>query len=257
MAHKLPDLGYAFDALEPFIDAQTMEIHHDKHHAAYVTNLNKALEGNADLEKLSVEALLTDLDKVPEAIHTAVRNHGGGHANHSLFWTLLKKDVPFEGDVAEAINSTFGSFDNFKDQFTKAGAGLFGSGWAWLVKSDSGLEIMGTPNQELFVAVDNGQIVGFAAVVSDPRRHTAEIEQVFVHPRHRRWGIGTHLIETCVEHSRKLGVRVVTVQAPVSKPGWTVYLKAGFRVSGFTSDYLGPQSSEPEAALVLVYDVLT
>jgi Fe-Mn family superoxide dismutase len=148
MAHTLPELGYNFDALEPFIDAQTMEIHHDKHHAAYVNNLNAALEGHADLQKMSVEQLLADLGRIPENIRTAVRNHGGGHANHSLFWQLLKRDVPFEGEVAEAVKSTFGSFDSFREQFTKAGASVFGSGWAWLVKAGDKLEIVGTPNQD-------------------------------------------------------------------------------------------------------------
>jgi Fe-Mn family superoxide dismutase len=160
MAHSVPDLGYGFDALEPFIDAKTMEIHHDKHHAAYVANLNKALEGHDALQKLSVEDLLADLNKVPENIRTAVRNHGGGHANHSLFWTLLKKDVKFEGEAADAIKSTFGSFDAFKEQFVKAGGGVFGSGWAWLVKSGSKLEILGTPNQDSPLSQGKTPILG-------------------------------------------------------------------------------------------------
>ncbi len=148
MAHSLAPLGYDYGALEPFIDAPTMEIHHSKHHAAYVANLNKALEGQAGLEKLSVEDLLADLNRVPENIRTAVRNHGGGHANHTLFWQLLKKDVPFEGEIASVVASKFGSCDAFKEQFVKTGLGVFGSGWVWLVAGGNDLEIIGTPNQD-------------------------------------------------------------------------------------------------------------
>jgi Fe-Mn family superoxide dismutase len=148
MAHELKPLEYAYDALEPYIDSRTMEIHHSKHHAAYVANLNKALEGRADLVELSIEDLLADLDRIPENIRTAVRNHGGGHANHSLFWQLLKKDVPFDGEIARAIDSKFGGLDAFKEQFIKAGLGVFGSGWVWLVAFGGDLEIVGTPNQD-------------------------------------------------------------------------------------------------------------
>ena len=148
MPHALPELGYAYDALEPFIDARTMEIHHSKHHQAYVNNLNAALEGRPELADKPVEALLADLGGVPEEIRTAVRNHGGGHANHTLFWSLLKKDVPFAGDVADAVKKTFGSFDEFKSRFSTAAAKLFGSGWAWLVVSNGALEVVTTPNQD-------------------------------------------------------------------------------------------------------------
>src|SRR5258708_4951463 len=134
VAFTLPPLPYSFDALEPHIDAKTMEIHHDKHHQAYVTNLNKALEGHADLQSKSLEDLLKGMDSLPEGIRNAVRNNGGGHWNHSLFWTQLKKGggEP-KGELADAIKSTFGSFDEFKTKFAAAGVGRFGSGWAWLV----------------------------------------------------------------------------------------------------------------------------
>ncbi|MEM6706077.1 MAG: superoxide dismutase [Acidobacteriota bacterium] len=148
--HEVPALGYAFDALEPHIDARTMEIHHDKHHAAYVTNLNKALEGHDDLAALSVEELLTKFDSIPEGIRGAVRNHGGGHANHSLFWDILGPDAGGapSGDLAAAIDAAFGSFDDFKGAFAAASAGQFGSGWGWLVKGDGGLEVIARPNQD-------------------------------------------------------------------------------------------------------------
>ncbi|MCR2820402.1 superoxide dismutase SodA [Lederbergia panacisoli] len=150
MAFELPQLPYGYDALEPHIDKETMNIHHTKHHNTYVTNLNNALEGNADLASKSVEDLIADLDSVPEAIRTAVRNNGGGHANHSLFWKLLSPNGGGEptGSVGEAINSKFGSFDKFKEQFQAAGAGRFGSGWAWLVVNNGELEITSTPNQD-------------------------------------------------------------------------------------------------------------
>jgi Fe-Mn family superoxide dismutase len=149
--HQLPDLPYSFDALEPHIDARTMEIHHDKHHAGYVKKLNAALEGHADLQGKSVEDLLRGFASVPESIRTAVRNHGGGHANHSLFWTVMSPDgggAP-SGDLADAINGTFGGFDGFKEKFTAAAGGVFGSGWGWLVVgSDGKLAIEGRPNQD-------------------------------------------------------------------------------------------------------------
>ena len=150
MAHTLPDLPYSNDALEPHIDARTMEIHHDRHHNTYVTSLNAALDGHDDLAAKSVEDLISDLDAVPEAIRGAVRNHGGGHANHSLFWTVLgagKGGAP-SGDLAAAIDATFGSFDAFKEQFAKAAATRFGSGWAWLSVKDGALAISSTPNQD-------------------------------------------------------------------------------------------------------------
>ena len=149
MAYTLPPLPYAFDALEPFIDARTMEIHHDKHHAAYVTNANKALEGNS-LGDLPVEKVIADLNKVPEAIRTVVRNNAGGHVNHSFFWSTLspgKGGLP-SGPLAAAIDATFGSFDNFKTEFAKAATTRFGSGWAWLVVLDGKLAVSSTANQD-------------------------------------------------------------------------------------------------------------
>ena len=148
MTHKLPELGYGYDALEPFIDAKTMEIHHGKHHQGYVDKLNKALEGKKDLQGKKVEELLKELNKIPEDIRTAVRNNGGGHANHSFFWPLLKKNVEFKGEVAEAIKKRFGSFEKFKEEFSNSAAGRFGSGWAWLVLNSGKLEIMSTANQD-------------------------------------------------------------------------------------------------------------
>lgn len=151
MAFELPKLPYAYDALEPHIDARTMEIHYSKHHATYVTNLNKTLEGNADLQKKSVEELLTNLNAVPEAIRTAVRNNGGGVANHSMFWKMMAPKAGGEpkGDVAKAIDKAFSSFEAFKDQFTKAGLGRFGSGWAWLIADKGGgLKIVSSANQD-------------------------------------------------------------------------------------------------------------
>ncbi len=146
----LPPLPYDYDALEPHIDAQTMQIHHDKHHAAYVANLNKAVAEFPDLGKKPVEDLLKDLNSVPEKIRTAVRNNGGGHYNHSLFWQMMKKDGGGEpaGDLAKAIDTAFGSFSAFKDNFSKAALGQFGSGWAWLVLDDGVLAIEPTPNQD-------------------------------------------------------------------------------------------------------------
>ncbi|HJF30193.1 MAG TPA: superoxide dismutase [Sporosarcina psychrophila] len=150
MAYKLPELPYAYDALEPHIDKETMNIHHTKHHNAYVTNLNNALEGNEELLNKSIEDLIANLDAVPEDKRTAVRNNGGGHANHSLFWELLSADGGGNpsGALAEAIDKKFGSFDAFKEEFAKAGATRFGSGWAWLVLNGGELEIMSTPNQD-------------------------------------------------------------------------------------------------------------
>ena len=150
MAYELPDLPYAFDALEPHIDAKTMEIHHDKHHAAYVSKVNDAIAGT-ELESKSIDELIADLGSVPDNIKGAVRNNGGGHANHSLFWKVLGPNgggAP-SGDLAAAIDSAFGSFDSFKEAFANAGATRFGSGWAWLVvKSDGTLAVTSTPNQD-------------------------------------------------------------------------------------------------------------
>ena len=150
MAFQLPPLPYAFDALEPHIDAKTMEIHHDKHHAAYVTNLNAALEKLPALQSKSIEALLKEINSVPEEIRTAVRNNGGGHMNHTMFWELMGPKAGGEptGALADAINKSFGSFAAFKEQFAKAGMGRFGSGWAWLIKHDNKLSIESTANQD-------------------------------------------------------------------------------------------------------------
>lgn len=148
--HELPALPYAANALEPHIDEQTMNIHHGKHHNTYVTNLNNALEGHDDLASKSVEELISNLDAVPESIRTAVRNNGGGHANHTLFWQIMSPSGGGNptGELGEAIDKKFGSFDNFKEEFAKAGATRFGSGWAWLVVNNGELEIMSTPNQD-------------------------------------------------------------------------------------------------------------
>ena len=146
--HKLPNLGYSYDALEPYIDEQTMKIHHTKHHQTYVDKLNIAIKGNSYLENKSVEALIRDLDEVPEAIRSAIRNHGGGHLNHSFFWQLLKTNVPVSVEFSKVINENFGSFEAFKEEFTKAALSLFGSGWCWLVINENKLEIMTTQNQD-------------------------------------------------------------------------------------------------------------
>ena len=147
---EVPPLPYDYAALEPHIDTQTMQIHHDKHHAAYVTNLNNALEGHADLQSMSAEDLIKNLTKVPENIRPAVRNNGGGHVNHTMFWQIMAAKAGGEptGALADAIKSSFGDFASFKDQFQKAGMGRFGSGWAWLIKDGSGLKIVSTPNQD-------------------------------------------------------------------------------------------------------------
>ena len=162
MAFTVPPLPYAFDALEPYIDAKTMEIHHDKHHGAYVTNLNKALESAPDLQSKTVEELLANnCAIVPENIKTAVRNNGGGHINHSMFWQILAPSAGGSptGNVASAINSAFGSFDTFKEKFGAAATGRFGSGWAWLILKDGKLAIESTPNQ------DNPLMAGGKAVM--------------------------------------------------------------------------------------------
>ncbi len=163
MAFELPPLPYPEDALEPHIDARTMSIHHDKHHAGYTNNLNKALEGHPALAGKSVEALLGDLNSVPESIRTAVRNNGGGYANHSLFWKIMSPDGGGQpsGELAAAINAAFGNFDAFKDTFGKAGATRFGSGWAWLYLDGSGnLAVTSTPNQDTPLMEGNTPILG-------------------------------------------------------------------------------------------------
>ena len=147
--HTLPKLPYAYDALEPHIDAKTMEIHHTKHHQAYIDKLNGAIKGT-EFEKMDVNKLLKQLDKVPENIRTAVRNHGGGHSNHSFFWQIMSPDGGGEpsGEVGDAINEAFGSFDKFKEIFANAAVSRFGSGWAWLMVEDGRLGITSTPNQD-------------------------------------------------------------------------------------------------------------
>ena len=150
MAYELPPLPYPKEALEPHIDAQTMEIHHGKHHAAYVTNLNKAIAGTADLEKKSIEDLISNMTAIPEDIRGVVRNNGGGHANHSLFWRIMGPNAGGAptGKIGDDIKSTFGSFETFKEKLEAAGTGRFGSGWAWLVVKGGKLEITSTANQD-------------------------------------------------------------------------------------------------------------
>ena len=147
---ELPPLGYAFDTLAPFIDAETMELHHDKHHQAYVDKLNDALKDQEDLQNLTIEELLARVDSLPDAIKSAVRNNGGGHANHSMFWTIMKKneDGKPSGALAEAIDRDFGSFEDFKTKFNDAGVKQFGSGWVFLISNNGKLEIKSMPNQD-------------------------------------------------------------------------------------------------------------
>ena len=150
MAHSLPPLPYPYDALEPHIDARTMEIHHTKHHQAYVTNLNAALDKHPELHSKSIEDLLGTINTVPEDIRTAVRNNGGGHANHSMFWQIMgpKAGGAPTGAIADAINSSFGAFDKFKEEVKKAGVGRFGSGWAWVIASGNTLTVESSANQD-------------------------------------------------------------------------------------------------------------
>lgn len=150
MTYTLPDLPYAYDALEPYIDEETMHLHHDKHHNTYVTNLNAAIEKHPELGEKTVEELLADFSSVPEDIQTAVRNNGGGHANHTFFWEILGPNAGGEptGAIKEAIEETFGSFEDFKEEFKTAATGRFGSGWVWLVVKDGKLAITSTANQD-------------------------------------------------------------------------------------------------------------
>ena len=161
MAYSVPDLAYAFDALEPHIDARTMEIHHDKHHAAYVTNLNAALEGTEWMDR-PIEAVLANLEIIPEDKRAAVRNNGGGHANHTLFWEIMGPAGGGEpsGDLAAAIADTFGSLDDLKAQVNDAGVKRFGSGWSWLVWDGTGLAVLSTPNQDSPVSEGKTPILG-------------------------------------------------------------------------------------------------
>lgn len=159
---KLPPLPYAYDALEPYIDTETMHLHHDKHHAAYVANLNKAVADYPDVAKMSIEEILKNLDAVPEKIRTAVRNQGGGHYNHSLFWQLLKKNggEP-QGALASAINQAFGGYDQFKEELTKTAGSVFGSGWAWLtLDANKGLAIEPTHNQDATISDGKQPLLG-------------------------------------------------------------------------------------------------
>ncbi|EMF0278379.1 superoxide dismutase [Enterococcus faecium] len=150
MTYTLPDLPYAYDALEPYIDEETMHLHHDKHHNTYVTNLNAAIEKYPELGEKTIEELLSDMDAIPTDIKTAVRNNGGGHANHSFFWEIMAPNAGGEptGEIKEAINEAFGDFSSFKEEFKKAAAGRFGSGWAWLVMENGKLAITSTANQD-------------------------------------------------------------------------------------------------------------
>jgi len=149
MKHELPKLEYAYDALEPYIDAQTMEIHHSKHHQAYTDKFNAALEKYPELAEKTAEEILSNLNAIPEDIRMAVRNNGGGYYNHNFFWTILKKDVALVGKLADAIKSKWGSYDKFKEEFSNAAATRFGSGWAWLVTDSSGqLSVVSTQNQD-------------------------------------------------------------------------------------------------------------
>ena len=174
MAHELPSLGYAYDALEPHFDARTMEIHHTKHHQTYVDKLNGAIGGDAALEGKSVEDLISDLSPVPDSIRGAVRNHGGGHANHSFFWKIISSNgggVPV-GSLASAIDSTFGSFEDLKSEFATASANRFGSGWGWLVaKADKSLAVTSTPNQDSPLMSGVADIVGTPIVGLDVWEH--------------------------------------------------------------------------------------
>lgn len=162
MTYTLPDLPYAYDALEPYIDEETMHLHHDKHHNTYVTNLNSAIEKYPELGEKTIEELLSDMDAIPTDIKTAVRNNGGGHANHSFFWEIMAPNAGGEptGEIKEAINEAFGDFSSFKEEFKKAAAGRFGSGWAWLVMENGKLAITSTANQDSPLMEEKTPILG-------------------------------------------------------------------------------------------------
>ena len=186
MAYTLPELNYSYDALEPHFDARTMEIHHTKHHAAYISKVNAAIEGS-DLENLSVEALISDLSVVPEAIRGAVRNNGGGHANHSFFWTILSSDTGGnpQGALAQAIESELGGFDSFKAAFANAGATRFGSGWAWLVlKADGTLAVTSTPNQDSPLMQGVAEVEGIPIIGLDVWEHAYYLKYQNLRPSH-------------------------------------------------------------------------
>jgi len=155
MTYTLPDLGYGYNALEPYIDAKTIEIHHDKHHQTYCDNFNKSLEGHPELQKKDAKWIIANLDKVPEAIRMRVRNHGGGFVNHGFFWKILKKNVKISGEILKQISKAFGSFEEFKKKFSESALGLFGSGWTWLVVNKEGkLEIVNTHNQDSPLSIE-------------------------------------------------------------------------------------------------------
>ena len=161
MTYALPKLEYSYDALEPFIDARTMEIHYTKHHQAYVDKLNAALESYPKLQGLVVEDLLKKFNSLPKEIQTTVKNHGGGHANHSLWWLNLKKNIKFEGEISKEIKKKFGSYDKFKEEFIKTALSVFGSGWGWLIlNKDKNLEIIKTPNQDSPLMEGNVPLLG-------------------------------------------------------------------------------------------------
>ena len=162
MAHQVPALPYAYDALEPHIDKATMELHHDKHHQAYCDKLNAALEKHPELQNQAPEELLKDLNSIPEDIRGAVRNNGGGYVNHLMFWNIMKPNGGGEptGAIGDAIKQTFGSFEDFKTKFNEAGAGQFGSGWVWLVKDGGSLKIVSTPNQDSPLSQGQSPIFG-------------------------------------------------------------------------------------------------
>lgn len=160
MTHKLDTLPYEYNSLEPYIDEQTMKLHHEKHHQTYVDKLNAALESFKDLQKLSIEELLKDLKKIPESIRAQVKNHGGGHFNHTFWWLILKKDTKISGEIEKSINSKFGSFDKFREEFTKSALSVFGSGWAWLVMNNKNLEIITTTNQESPISEGKMPVLG-------------------------------------------------------------------------------------------------
>lgn len=173
MPHTLPNLSFSVDSLEPHIDARTMEIHHGKHHQTYINNLNAALEGNTTLAEKPVNELIADLSQLPEGIRGAVRNNGGGHSNHTFFWEVISPSgggIP-SGSLGEAITSAFGSFDSFKDAFTKAALTRFGSGWAWLIKSGDSVQVTSTPNQDSPLMEGIADVTGLPLIGLDVWEH--------------------------------------------------------------------------------------
>ena len=204
MAYELPELPYSYDALEPHIDARTMEIHHGKHHNAYINNVNGALEGHDELAAKTVEELVGDLASVPEAIQGAVRNNGGGHANHSLFWTVMSPDGGGEptGELADAINAACGSFEGFKEQFAKAAGTRFGSGWAWLSVGSDGLVVESTPNQDSPLSEGRTPILGLDvwehAYYLNYQNRRPDYVQAFL-----TWSTGTRWLDATPQQRRE------------------------------------------------------